>query len=140
VDKSKLENADEKNIGSILDLLKKKREESIINKEKTIYIERIQINTNNPAIARVVIRFPDKLKNKIDDIFQYFYDKYHSRNIVSKFMINDEGWIVEVKSNMDMYRWLEVLIVDYKSYIKRHYPEYEVKNRGVWDKFNRFPN
>ena len=62
------------NTKDLLELLKRKREESEKDQDKTIKIVRSQVSVNNPAIAQVIVIFPDSLKNGIDPFFTHFHN------------------------------------------------------------------
>ena len=123
-------------LAKIVEALRIKQEESERNKEQTITIDRIQVEINNPAIAQVVVEFPDSLKNEIEKSRVHFKDKYHLRNIVYEFVRTEKGWMVEVRSNMNMYKWFEDLIIDYSSYFEKHFPGHIIKVSGTWNRYD----
>jgi hypothetical protein len=107
--------------------------------KESVVLRRKQVNTNNPAIAQLLIRFP---KNKSPP--ENFYDYYHERK--SKFTIsadvhdmteiNEYEYVLEIQGVLPMYKWMEYFIL---SFIRDYGPKgqgYTVKVKGQWEKYD----
>lgn len=113
------------------ELIKNKEEES-----KSIVLRRVQVNTNNPAIAQVRIEYPEVVRNTIK-ILNYYekisHDKFKSVDSTIK-QIDDKTYVVEVgEGSWLMYSFLDYLIEHFEEELKK---EGNVIIRGKWDKFD----
>lgn len=135
--KEDIQDSDEKNQfnddGSIKlppHILKNKQRE-----KESIVLRRVQINTNNPAIAHLRIEFPDDLNNS-KDVLDY-YEEIRDKRFLSVDhtikKIDQRTFIIEVKNGTRyMYSLLDYLLECFKSKLEK---EKSVVVRGNWDKF-----
>ncbi len=106
-------------------------------KEKeSIVLRRIQISTNNPAIANLRIEFPEDVENP-KGIIEYYKDiknrRFQSVNHTIK-QIDRRTFVIEVESGTKyMYSLLDYLIECFEEEFKK---QNAVVVRGIWDKWD----
>jgi len=109
-------------------------------KEKnSIILRRVQISTNNPAIANLRIEFPEDVKNP-NEIISYYNEikdrKYPSVDHIIK-QTDKKTFIIEVNQGTTfMYSSLDYLLKCFKSKLEL---EKNVVVKGTWDKFDSEP-
>ena len=103
--------------------------------KESIILRRVQINTNNPAIAQLKIEFPEDINNpeKIIDL----YDNMKNRRFPSVDhtikQTDNRTFIIEVRNGSKyMYSLLDYLLECFRYELKK---EINVVVRGYWDKF-----
>ncbi len=106
------------------------------NEKESIVLRRVQINTNNPAIANLRIEFPENVENP-KRIIEYYKDiknrRFQSVNHTIK-QIDGRTFVIEVESGTKyMYSLLDYLLECFKEELKKQKP---VVIRGNWDRFN----
>ena len=106
------------------------------NEKNSIILRRVQINTNNPAIANLRIEFPEEIKNpnKITSYYNEIKDrKYPSVDHIIK-QTDKKTFIIEVNQGTTfMYSLLDHLLECFKSKLEI---ENNVVVKGTWDKFD----
>ena len=127
----------------ILELLEqvKKREQDTkekFNNERIILLRREQIQTNNPAIARVNILFPETLNPFPPEDIRKILDNCRKRfNIEAEpyfRKLSYRKYIVEIKKgSRNMYTWFERFI---QAFMDKYSKKYKIRVSGSWDKFD----
>ena len=145
LDKAKKKGIEEKKILKEKEERKKRTLEKLLFRQKNenlVLLERKQINIQNPAIARLIINFP---ANQLDHTWILnFFKRYEEKNEIKTREVKIEkmtsrNYFVEVRSNKNMYSWIEEFIEilceelqnrDYKfSFLEGEWSLYEVKNK-----------
>ncbi|MBS3155406.1 hypothetical protein J4404_02820 [Candidatus Woesearchaeota archaeon] len=114
-------------------------EHMLKNKQKekeSIVLRRVQINTNNPAIAHLRIEFPEDITNskEILDYYEEIKDRRFPSVDHSIKKLDKRTFVIEVKNGTKyMYSLLDYLLACFESKLKRNK---SVIVRGNWDKFD----
>ena len=108
-----------------------------LEREQIILLKREQVNTNNPAIARLNIIFPKSLEpiyeNEIKDLMNEKLEKFNLYCVPFFKKENDKHYIIEINSGSKMmYTWFEYLINGFK---KEYGNKYNLRIEGFWDKY-----
>ena len=112
-------------------LLRIKQEE-----KESIVLRRVQINTNNPAIAQLVIEFPEDMNNPKKIINYYNGIKNNKFSSVDHNIkqTDKRTFIIEVKNGSKyMYSLLNHLLECFRDELRK---ENKVIERGTWDKYD----
>ena len=121
---------------TMLRLLKERKDKlKKLLQGKVILLERVQVNVNNPAIARVVIEIPKYVEMPVD-INSFYNSKLNSKidSYVEFKKTSPRSYSIEVQSNKYMYSWLEEFI---KSFVNKYSSlGYTVYVKGEWHKFD----
>lgn len=103
---------------------------------KLVTINRYQVSTNKPAIAMLTIKTSDDtLKNKIFEIYErakrdfYFSSPFHHIDSTSETEL-----VVEIRSALPMYKWMEFFI----ERIKYNIGYNNVNVFGRWEKYDQY--
>ena len=121
----------------ILKLLKQRKEKEVqrIKDEKIIILKRVQVSTNNPAIAQLWINIPSSLDFN-EDIISYHKErkiKYSiSANVHTIKKEDDKTYVLEIRGVLPMYKWMEYFIASFKRDFGQ---KYEIEDRGQWEKY-----
>jgi len=104
----------------------------------SVILRRVQVNTNNPAIARLVIEFPVNIENPKE------IRSFYHRIIDGKFPSVDHHltqsdartFFIEVRRGTKyMYSLLQYLLVHFKKELEK---KNSVVVKGEWDKYNTY--
>ncbi len=100
-----------------------------------LVLTKIQVNTNNPAIAQLKIKVgkniekPWEILKEIERFCEAFTHARYS-SVDTKILVSGEALIVEARSSLQMYSFLSDLIMGLKERMER----FDVVVRGSWDK------
>ena len=112
----------------------KKRKLDEINEQNvlgTIFIERRQVSTNNPAVGQVIVELPETTNANIRDIYEKCLQKFPLDADVHEITeISSRKHVIEIRSTKLMYAWFEYFIK------KCQYTFKNVKTRGYWQKYD----
>jgi len=110
---------------------------------KSIILEKYQVKLNNPAIAQLKIKIGENLNADKEFLIKKIYSfcenfiKSKSANVESNLKAIGGVIIVEAKSSMMMYSFLEGLIIDIKEMYGKYsdsMDKYEIVVKGSWGK------
>lgn len=124
----------------MMNLFKKRKEEDLkrIESEKIVILERKQVNTNNPAIAELWIKFPESVTPP-HDILGYWRERKKRYNISAKVhkieRFDPFTYVLEIRSVLPMYKWMEYFISSFRSDYGKTGKGYNIEVRGEWDKY-----
>ena len=109
--------------------------------QRSIILEKVQVRVSNPAIAQLKIKLGPKLNVNKEDLIKKIYsfcEKFiqgNSSKVNSDIKMFGETVIVEAKSSMMMYSFLQNLIVDIRGVygVYAEYGEkYDIVLKGSW--------
>ena len=111
---------------------------------KSIILEKYQVSVKNPAIAQLKIKLGPDLNCDREQLIRKIYNfcekfiQNSSAKVDSEIKLQGETVIVEARSSMMMYSFLEDLIVDFRG-VYGVYAEYgekhEISVNGSWGNF-----
>ena len=126
---------------SQLKILKRRKEEENqrIQTNKIVILERRQVNTNNPAIAELWIKFPSSIEPP-NDILDYYRDRKKKFNISANVhkitKTNPLEYVIRIEGVLPMYKWMEYFILSFMRDYGKNGKGYNIKVKGYWDKYD----
>lgn len=115
-----------------LKMLKKARDES--DNISYISIKREQVNTNNPAIAKLIIKFPKNMSHNMELYYKNISFQIRNPDVEPVFRkLDEDEYEIEIKSSMYMYQWFESFIGNFREDFTDMGKE--VRISGAWDRY-----